>query len=166
MPGKSHGQRSPADYSPWATESRTRLSDLSTACYVCFTKIFYIKKKKVLQAPRARVGEQLTLELHVHKWEPRSAPTAPPGVPPSPCPNPQQTVWITNKALPLSPDLASESFSTRSPRWLLPIRQGRGWCSPQGLTTHAVQHEAPDAGQAISGLGWAPWLARCLRQSQ
>ena len=57
-------------------------------------------------------------------WEPQSAPIAPPGVPSTPCPNPRQTVWITDKAPPLSPDLASESFSTQSPRQLLPIRQG------------------------------------------
>ena len=43
------------------TESQTRLNDLSTVCYVCFTKIFYIKKK-MPQAPRIREGEQLTLE--------------------------------------------------------------------------------------------------------
>ena len=29
LPGKSHGQRSLADYSPWVTKSRTRLSDFT-----------------------------------------------------------------------------------------------------------------------------------------
>ena len=29
LPGKSHGQRSLADYSPWVTKSRTQLSDFT-----------------------------------------------------------------------------------------------------------------------------------------